>query len=160
MPFVASLCVSVVVLLSSGEVSARKYQVALQRDLAVRMRDGIVLKADVYSPTDKGSYPVLLQRTPYDKRDQVDFAFEAAARGYVVVIQDVRGRFSSDGEWYPFKHESQDGYDSVEWAAALPSSNGKVGMFGASYVGATQLLAAIARPPHLVGLCAMETASD
>ena len=159
-PLLLRFCVSIMVLLGSREAPAQQHEVLVQRDSEVRMRDGTFLKADVYSPTDKGSYPVLLQRTPYDKRDQVDFALKAAARGYVVVIQDVRGRFSSDGEWYPFKHESQDGYDSVEWAAALPFSNGKVGMFGASYVGATQLLAAVSRPPHLAGLCPMETASD
>jgi hypothetical protein len=78
----------------------------------------------------------------------------------VVISQDVRGRFESEGEWYPFKNESQDGYDTVEWAAALPYSNGKVGMFGGSYVGATQFLAAIAHPPHLAGICPTVTASN
>src|SRR5207248_2146897 len=84
----------------------------------------------------------------------------AAAAGYVVVIQDVRGRYASEGEWYPFRYESQDGYDTVEWAALLPYSNGKVGMFGGSYVGATQMLAAIAHPPHLAGICPVVTASN
>jgi hypothetical protein len=88
------------------------------------------------------------------------FAVTAATRGYVVVVQDVRGRYSSEGEWYPFKYESQDGYDSVEWAAALPFSNGKVGMVGGSYNGATQLLAAIAQPPHLAGIYPFVTASN
>ena len=77
----------------------------------------------------------------------------------MVISQDVRGRFTSEGEWYPFKNESLDGYDTVEWAAALPYSNGKVGMFGGSYVGATQYLAAIAKPPHLAGICPTVTAS-
>jgi putative CocE/NonD family hydrolase len=99
-------------------------------------------------------------RTPYDKMGAMGFGLKAAARGYVVVEQDVRGRFASDGEWYPFKNESQDGYDTVEWAAALSYSNGKVGMFGGSYVGATQFLAAIARPPHLAGICPTVTASN
>jgi len=84
----------------------------------------------------------------------------AAERGYVAIAQDVRGRYESDGEWYPFKNESADGYDTIEWAAALPYSNGKVGMFGSSYVGATQLLAAIAHPPHLAGIFPEETASN
>jgi hypothetical protein len=78
----------------------------------------------------------------------------------VVIAQDVRGRYASEGDWYPFKYESQDGYDTVEWAAALPYSNGKVGMFGGSYVGATQYLAAIAKPPHLAGICPSDTASN
>jgi uncharacterized protein len=85
---------------------------------------------------------------------------KGAARGYVVVAQDVRGRYRSEGDWYPFKNESQDGYDTVEWAAALPYANGKVGMFGGSYVGATQYLAAIAKPPHLAGICPNVTASN
>jgi len=72
----------------------------------------------------------------------------------------VRGRYTSEGEWYPFRHESEDGYDTVEWVAALPYSNGKVGMMGGSYVGATQMLAAIAHPPHLAGICPVVTASN
>jgi len=75
-------------------------------------------------------------------------------------VQDVRGRYTSEGEWYPFKHETEDGFDTVEWAAALPHSNGKVGMFGGSYVGATQMLAAIGHPPHLAGICPVVTASN
>ncbi len=77
-----------------------------------------------------------------------------------MVVQDVRGRYASEGEWYPFKHESDDGYDTVEWVAALPHSNGKVGMFGGSYVGATQMLAAVSHPPHLAGICPIVTASN
>ncbi|MBI1940230.1 MAG: CocE/NonD family hydrolase, partial [Acidobacteria bacterium] len=119
-----------------------------------------VLRADVYRPSAEGNFPVLLQRTPYDKRGSVDFGPKAAARGYVMISQDVRGRYTSEGDWYPFKYESQDGYDTVEWAAALPYSNGKVGMFGASYVGATQMLAAIAKPPHLAGIFPVVTASN
>ncbi|MGH9434794.1 MAG: CocE/NonD family hydrolase, partial [Terriglobia bacterium] len=101
-----------------------------------------------------------LERTPYNKDFEVERADKDAARGYVVIIQDCRGRYASEGEWYPFKHESQDGFDTVEWAAALPYSNGKVGMFGGSYVGATQMLAAIAHPPHLAGIFPMVTASN
>jgi uncharacterized protein len=104
---------------------------------------------------------VLLERTPYNKNsDGTTFGRVAAARGYVVIIQDVRGRYTSEGEWYTFKHESDDGYDTVEWAAALPYSDGKVGMFGGSYVGATQMLTAIAHPPHLAGICPVVTASN
>jgi putative CocE/NonD family hydrolase len=104
---------------------------------------------------------VLLQRTPYNKMGgSVDFAYKAAAHGYVVVIQDVRGRYTSEGDWYTFVHEAEDGYDTVEWAAALPHSDGRVGMFGGSYVGATQMLAATAHPPHLAGICPVVTASN
>lgn len=123
------------------------------------MRDGVVLRADIFRPKADGKFPVLLERTPYNKQGE-DIGWRAAPRGYVVIVQDVRGRYTSEGEWYPFKNESNDGYDTVEWAAALPYSNGKVGMFGGSYVGATQMLAAIAHPPHLAGICPEVTASN
>jgi uncharacterized protein len=139
--------------------AAEQYQVICERDVAVKMRDGVTLRADIYRPQADGKFPVLLQRTPYDKRNAA-FGLTAAAHGYVVIIQDVRGRYASEGEWYTFKNEPNDGYDTVEWAAALPYSNGKVGMFGGSYVGATQMLAAIAHPPHLAGICPVVTASN
>jgi putative CocE/NonD family hydrolase len=133
--------------------------ITFERDVKVTMRDGVVLRADIYRPSAEGKYPVLLQRTPYDKRDFA-FGLRGASRGYVVIIQDVRGRYASDGEWYTFKNEANDGYDTIEWAAALPYSNGKVGMFGGSYVGATQMLAAITHPPHLAGICPIVTSSN
>jgi putative CocE/NonD family hydrolase len=131
-----------------------------ERNVQMKTRDGVTLKADIYRPTGDGTFPVLLQRTPYNKDNAVDFARRAVARGFMVVVQDVRGRYTSEGEWYTFKHETDDGYDTVEWAAALPHSNGKVGMFGGSYVGATQMLAAIGHPPHLAGICPVVTASN
>ena len=137
-----------------------KFEIAAERNVAAKMRDGITLRADIYRPKAEGKFPVLLVRTPYDKTNSLGFAARAAARGYVVIAQDVRGRFESEGEWYPFKNEMQDGYDTVEWAAALPYANGKVGMFGGSYVGATQFLAALAKPPHLSGICPNVTASN
>ncbi len=136
------------------------YDVIVEHNVPAKMRDGVVLKADIYRPKADGKFPVLLTRTPYDKRGDGDFGLLAAAQGYVVVIQDVRGRYTSEGEWYTFKNESNDGYDTVEWAAALPYSNGKVGMFGGSYVGATQMLAAISSPPHLAGILPIVTASN
>jgi len=139
---------------------AERYAVRFERGVAVKMRDGVVLRADVYRPDADGQFPVLLQRTPYNKAGGFEFGLKAAARGYVVVIQDVRGRYTAEGEWYTFKHEPDDGYDTVEWAAALPYSNGKVGMFGGSYVGATQMLTAIAHPPHLAGIFPVVTASN
>src|SRR5579863_7947775 len=154
---------SIVILLCASQLRAfadASYRVTLQRDVEAKMRDSTVLRADVYRPDAPGQFPVLLERTPYDKRGSVDFGLGAAARGYVVIIQDVRGRYTSQGEWYPFKHESDDGYDTVEWAAQLPYSNGKVGMFGGSYVGATQMLTAIAHPPHLAGIFPVVTASN
>jgi len=136
------------------------YPVTYERNVAVKMRDGVILHADIFRPKADGKFPVLLQRTPYDKNNEVSMGLAGAARGYVVMVQDVRGRYSSEGEWYTFKHESDDGYDTIEWAAALPYSDGRVGMFGGSYVGATQMLAAIAHPPHLAGICPVVTASN
>jgi len=146
----------------SALFALESYQVALEADTSAWMRDGVILRADVYHPKGAGKFPVLLERTPYNKRaeGEVRFALEAAARGYVVVLQDTRGRYQSEGEWYPFVHESNDGYDTVEWAAALPWADGRVGMFGGSYVGATQMLAAISHPPHLAGICPAVTASN
>jgi len=129
------------------------------------MRDSVLLSADVFRPSPRGRYPVLLQRTPYGK-GQAQIAFNilnpirAAEAGYVVVIQDTRGRYASEGEFAPFLYESQDGFDTVEWCAAQSWSNGKVGMYGMSYVGATQWLAAIAAPPHLVAIFPAMTAAD
>src|SRR5258708_35143460 len=144
---------SVFVLTATITYADEAYPVTIERGVTATMRDGVVLRSDIYRPKADGKFPVLLQRTPYNKDNGVNFGVSAAARGFVVIFQDVRGRYSSEGDWYTFKHESEDGYDSVEWAAALPYSNGKVGMFGGSYVGATQMLAAIAHPPHLAGIC-------
>ena len=156
------ICALLVTLSWAGALARAEehYEVVVERDVPAKMRDGVVLRADIYRPKAEGKFPVLLTRTPYDKRGEMDFGPLAAARGYVVVAQDVRGRYTSEGEWYTFKYESQDGYDTVEWAAALPYSNGKVGMFGGSYVGATQMLTAIAAPPHLAGILPVVTASN
>ncbi len=140
--------------------AAERYHVIIQRNVPATMRDGVVLHADIYRPDAPGKFPVILERTPYNKDGSLGFAMKAAERGYIAVVQDVRGRYTSQGEWYPFKYESQDGYDTVEWAASLPYSDGKVGMVGGSYVGATQMLAAIAHPPHLAGIFPFVTASN
>ncbi|HEV2572201.1 MAG TPA: CocE/NonD family hydrolase [Beijerinckiaceae bacterium] len=135
-----------------------------EADVPVTMRDGTVLLADVYRPQEAGDYPVLLMRLPYNKSDAQSVVYakpaDYASQCYVVVIQDVRGQYMSGGEFYPFRHEGKDGYDTVEWAAKLPGSNGKVGMYGFSYVGATQWLAATEKPPHLVAIAPAHTASD
>src|SRR5579863_1476104 len=151
---------ALVLVMSSAALGADRFVVTVERGVTMKTRDGVTLRADVYRPKADGKFPVLLQRTPYNKDGETEFGYQAAARGYVVIVQDVRGRYTSDGEWYPFKNESRDGYDAVEWAAALPYSDGKVGMFGASYVGATQMLAAISTPPHLAGIFPVVTASN
>ncbi len=139
-------------------------RVHVARDVPARMRDGVILYADVYRPEGKGPFPVLLMRTPYDKTQALTSVYGHptwyARRGYLTVVQDVRGRWRSEGEWYPFAHEAEDGYDTVEWAARLPGSNGRVGMYGLSYAGATQLLAAVEDPPHLTCIVPAITASE
>ena len=136
--------------------------IIIQRGVPMKTRDGVTLRADIYRPNSPDKFPVILMRTPYDKSVSwaVAPALQIVARGYVFIVQDVRGRYTSEGEWYPFRHEQADGYDSVEWAASLPYANGKVGMTGASYVGATQMLAAITTPPHLAGIAPHVTASN
>jgi putative CocE/NonD family hydrolase len=136
------------------------YRVAIEQGVSVKMRDGVSLVADVYKPLTDEKFPVLLQRTPYNRAGEAQQANELAAHGYIVVVQDTRGRFDSGGDFYPFRNESADGYDTVEWAAKLDQSNGSVGMFGGSYVGATQMLAAMAVPPHLVSIFPYVTASE
>lgn len=136
-----------------------RYEVTIQTGVPIKMRDGVTLIADIYRPKATGKFPVLLTRTPYNRRDPMTGTF-LASHGYVAILQDTRGRFDSGGEFYPFKHESDDGYDTIEWAAALEYSNGMVGMFGGSYVGATQMLAAISRPPHLKAIFPYVTASE
>ena len=119
------------------------------------MRDGIRLSADIYLPATMDKVPIILVRTPYNKDfygEAGSFPRFAAERGYAVIVQDVRGRFSSEGVFSPYLQELNDGYDSVEWAAALPFSNGKVGMQGCSYLGAVQWQAAVMNPPHLVAI--------
>ncbi|MCD6518835.1 MAG: CocE/NonD family hydrolase [Anaerolineae bacterium] len=136
-------------------------RVIVERDVAVPMRDGVILRANVYRPDEEGRFPVLLQRTPYGKdASNVDFCVLSAARGYAVVVQDTRGRWASEGVHYPLRYEFDDGYDTVEWAASQPWANGKVGMWGGSYVGWTQWTAAFAKPPSLVTIFPMVTFTD
>ncbi|HWQ12865.1 MAG TPA: CocE/NonD family hydrolase [Roseiflexaceae bacterium] len=126
---------------------------SVEFDVPATMRDGTVLRANVFRPAGGGLYPVALCRTPYNKDFATVQGFLDAPRlaraGYIVVIQDVRGRAASEGAWSPLAHEYEDGYDTVEWAARLPGSSGAVGMFGISYLGFTQWAAALAGPPSL-----------
>ena len=138
--------------------------ITVQTNVAVPMRDGVTLYADIYRPEGAGPFPVLLQRTPYDKGNPLSMTsldpMKSARNGYAVMIQDTRGRYNSEGEFYCFRDEINDGYDTVEWAAAQSWSTGKVGMYGASYVGATQWLAALSKPPHLAAIIPNVTASN
>lgn len=122
------------------------------RNEMVAMRDGVRLATDVFLPSDKGPWPVVLMRTPYNKQLLANQGKLFTDAGYAFVIQDCRGRFKSEGKYMPFMDDHLDGYDSVEWAAGQPWSNGKVGMIGASAMGITANQAAIMAPPHLAAI--------
>jgi putative CocE/NonD family hydrolase len=129
------------------------------------MRDGTVLMADVYRPDAASPVPAIVVRTPYDRSHPLVPAAaldpeRAMEKGFAVVCQDSRGRFASQGRFYPFDDDPADGYDTVEWAAAQPWCNGAVGMAGRSYSGAAQWLAAAAQPPHLKALFPVTIGSD
>ena len=158
--FAITLALLVIVFFLQHAEAQTLYRVTIQQSVSVKMRDGVSLVADVYRPVSDEKFPVLLERTPYNRTGNTRMANELASHGYIVVLQDTRGRFASGGEFYPFRNESADGFDTVEWAAKLDQSNGKVGMFGGSYVGATQMLAAMAAPPHLVSIFPYVTASE
>ena len=136
----------------------------LERDVPARMRDGTMLYSDIYRPSSGGPFPVILMRLPYDKTQAANINYRHpswyARHGYMVVVQDTRGRWRSEGDFYPFAQEAEDGYDTVEWAASLPHSNGRVGMYGFSYDGTTQLQAALERPPSLRTICPGFTGSQ
>ncbi|HCR17838.1 MAG TPA: hypothetical protein DIU35_10175 [Candidatus Latescibacteria bacterium] len=123
--------------------------VIIERDVEAKMRDGVVLRADIARPKGKGKYPALVTRTPYGK----GVGKNLAEAGYVVISQDMRGRYASDGEFTPMfmpgYHDAADGYDTVEWAAKLPYSEGKVGVFGISYASWASWELASVRPPSL-----------
>ena len=127
--------------------------IRIDREVPVPMRDGTVLRAEIWRPDDGRRHPAILERTPYLKETGAPAPILdsrlATARGYAVVLQDVRGRGGSGGEFEPFVNEEADGADSVAWTAASPWCDGRVVMAGMSYVGATQWLAAAARPPAL-----------
>jgi uncharacterized protein len=127
--------------------------ILVEKNVEARMRDGVILRADVYRPDTTARLPALLERTPYSKNPgQEDTIFKRlASQGFIVVVQDTRGRYTSDGVARPHD-EGDDGYDTIEWVAQLPYVNGRVGTFGGSYSATTQLLAAPLRPPHLVAI--------
>jgi putative CocE/NonD family hydrolase len=135
----------------------------VELDVPARMRDGVVLRADVYRPAGEGPWPTLVVRTPYNKRGAADNVWngfsptEVARSGFMMVIQDVRGRYASDGAWEPMHHEGFDGADTIAWAAELAGSNGRVGMLGGSYCGHTQWRAALEQPPALKAITPLMT---
>ena len=139
-------------------------KIVIEKDLLIPMRDGTVLKGDLYRPDGPEKLPVLLNRTPYGKsgpmmRQAMD-PVRAALNDYNVLIQDCRGRYASQGTWTCFTSETQDGYDTIEWAARQPWADGQVGTWGSSYMGVTQWLAATQTPPSLKAMAPGLTASN
>ena len=154
----------IVFMLGLGAVlaaAAAEPAVVIERNAAATMRDGTVLRADVHRPGDGGPCPVLLMRTPYGKQKQTFTNYVKA--GYIVVCQDVRGRYASDGQWEswmrPRTHDAEDGYDTVQWASTLPGSSGKVGTIGLSYSSFLQWRLAPLRPSALVAMSAHSIAA-
>jgi uncharacterized protein len=141
-----------------------RQQVSVDFDVPAKMRDGVILRANVYRPVGEGPWPVLFTRLPYGKDLPLGTSLmdptQVARRGYIVVVQDTRGRSNSEGAWNPMRNEILDGEDSVAWAAQLPYSNGDVGMYGISYFGFTQWAAAIQRPPALKVMIPVMTWND
>jgi len=137
---------------------APRNDILIDNLVAIRMRDGVTLYADVYRPVGDGRFPVLISRTPYST-ERFPTAYDAAVyfaqRGYVYVFQDVRGRHESEGTWMPFFSNEKDGYDTIEWAAKQKWSDGRVAMQGGSYLGQNQWRAAQAAPPALVTIFPM-----
>jgi len=137
--------------------NAEELRVVTERKVDVPMRDGVILRASVHRPDRGGPYPVLVLRTPYNFYQNNNFGAFVKA-GYIVVVQHARGRFTSDGQWESFlrfeTHDAEDGYDTVQWAAKLPGSTGKVGTMGASYNAFLQWRLAPLRPPSLVCMSA------
>ncbi len=149
------------------EGSSQQYGVHCDSDVMVPARDGVGLATDIYMPAVNGAaqggpFPTLLERTPYDKAsaDNVAKGKYFARRGYVCAMQDVRGRFQSEGEWYPFAREAPDGYDTVEWLGTRSWSDGQVGTMGDSYPGSVQSALATLDPPHLASMIVAVGASN
>jgi putative CocE/NonD family hydrolase len=141
--------VSCIAQTNSASIDASDLRVQIHQ--AVPMRDGVILSADIYRPTSPGKFPSLLLRTYWGKHEpsKIKMALYFAKRGYAVVIEDVRGRFDSGGQWTPYVHEPEDGYDTQMWVGKQPWSNGKIGLFGESYDGFTQLMPAPLHSPYV-----------
>ena len=131
------------------------HNIIVERDVMVPMRDGVKLATDVYRPDDGARHPVLMNGHPYDNdhflctHELLFSPLVAAQRGYAVVVQEARGRAGSEGTWRPYGDEGRDAYDTVEWAAEEPWSDGNVGLYGSCALGYPAIQCAVEAPPHL-----------
>jgi putative CocE/NonD family hydrolase len=140
------------------------YRVVIEKNVMVSMRDGVQLAADLYRPDADGAFPVIVSRIPYGRAEprlQISLAGGLfASQGFVFVAQDVRGKHDSEGTYYPYIHEAEDGHDTIQWAGTQRWSNGRVGTYGFSYFGSTQWLAAPQRSPHLKAMVPIVTGQN
>jgi uncharacterized protein len=143
-------------------LSKPTHAVVMEVDVKVPMRDGVMLSTDVYRPDGPGTFPAILVRTPYSNGTDAAIAQSKwfAERGYVVLQQDVRGKYDSKGDFYPFRHEPNDGFDMDEWIGKQPWFNGRLGTMGGSYVGFTQWGQAIRGSRYLVPMAPQVTTPD
>jgi putative CocE/NonD family hydrolase len=143
-------------------LSKPTYTVRMEVDVKIAMRDGTQLSLDIYRPDAEGRFPAILVRTPYSNGTDagIDQGKWFAARGYVFITGDVRGKYDSKGDFYPFRHEADDGYDTDDWIGRQPWFNGRLGTMGGSYVGFTQLAQAIRGSKYLVAMAPQVTTSD
>lgn len=151
---------------AAGAPSAPRpaYDVKIDFNVRVPMRDGVELSVDLYRPNSVGQFPVILTRTPYNKSTErgnhLGVGRYFASHGYVYVAMDVRGRGDSDGVFTPYRNEGPDGFDSIEWCAKQAWSAGRVGTIGSSYLGYDQWIAALQQPPHLTTMIVLVTPPD
>jgi uncharacterized protein len=143
-------------------LSKSDYRVKTEIDVKVPMRDGVALSTDIYRPDAEGKFPAILIRTPYNNNTEAAIVQSRffAERGYVMIQQDVRGKFDSDGQFYPQQNEANDGYDMDEWIGKQPWFNGKLGTMGGSYVGYTQWAQAVRGSKYLVAMAPQVTTPD
>src|SRR3989442_4577921 len=151
--------------LGPGGESGARYAIAVAMYFMERMRDGVRLATDIYQPVLNGApvagkFPVILERTPYNKDGIEEWARYFVSRGYVAVGQDTRGRYGSEGRWRPHRDDVNDGFDTAKWIREQPWSNGNIGTVGTSYPGGTQHALALSNPPFLKAISPRDAMSD
>ncbi len=142
-----------------------RYEIVVSKNVMIPMRDGVPLATDIYRPALNGApapgkFPVILERTPYNKTGDEEWARYFVPRGYIVIGQDVRGRYESEGHWRPHRDDDNDGYDTAQWIGQQPWSDGGIGTVGTSYPGGTQHALAISNPPYLKAMIPVDAMSD